>query len=240
MKTAWNIISFLAVVHLLAILLFAMWLWQSDRLDAERVQVLRETFSPTVTEARLIAMERSKLLEEEREREEMEKRLSQSPMAAPALLERVDQLEELERRTLRRIEDARRFHNDQFVQAMVEIEQRERELEQARAAWEQSVAEERARREDEQFAKTVLQYESAQPRQGKNMMMELIAEGQMDQAVAYLDAMNPRAASKILGEFRAEHEIQLATQLLERLRRFGLDAELEQESGHANDVAQAR
>lgn len=240
MKTAWNIISFLAVTHVLALALFAMWLWQSDRLDADRMQMLRETFSETVTRAELAAHEQQQQLEHEREEEEHEQRLQQSPMSAGELLHRIDQLEELERRTMRRIEDARRFHNEQFAQAMQEIEQRREELEAERAAWEESVAAAQARLEDEQFTKTVQQYESVQPRQGKNMMMELIADGDMEQAVAYLDAMNPRAASKILGEFRTDAEIQLATELLEELRRFGLDAELEQESGHADDFANAR
>jgi len=36
MRTVWNIISFLAVVHLLAVALFIGWLWQSQRLSAER------------------------------------------------------------------------------------------------------------------------------------------------------------------------------------------------------------
>jgi len=240
MKTAWNIISFLAVANFLAIVLFSLWLWQSDRLSAERIEELRETFRTTVTEARLAAHEQQELAKAQQDEEEAERVLQQSPMSAAQLLERIDQLEELERRTMQRIEDARRFHNEQFEQAMQEIEQREQAFEDARTAWERSVEEARARKEDEQFVQTVQQYESVQPRQGKNMMMELIAEGRMEQAVAYLDAMNPRAASKILGEFRTDAEIQLATQLLEKLRRFGLDAEPDQEPGHADDVAKAQ
>ena len=41
MKTAWNIVSFLAVVHLLALLMFAGWLWQTDRLDGGRITAIQ-------------------------------------------------------------------------------------------------------------------------------------------------------------------------------------------------------
>ena len=51
MKTIWSIVSFLAVVNLLALTTFAVWLWHSDRLDGERVQQVRELFSMTIPEA---------------------------------------------------------------------------------------------------------------------------------------------------------------------------------------------
>ena len=37
MKTLWNIVSFMAVVHLLALLMFVGWLWRTERLDRGRV-----------------------------------------------------------------------------------------------------------------------------------------------------------------------------------------------------------
>ena len=42
MKTLWNIVSFLAVVHLLALVMFVGWLWKSGRLDGARIDELRE------------------------------------------------------------------------------------------------------------------------------------------------------------------------------------------------------
>jgi hypothetical protein len=239
MKTTWNVISFLAVVNLMAIVLFVMWLWQSDRLSGDRIELLRETFGPTVTEASIVAEQRESEIEAERQREQQARRLEQLPIPAGRTVERVNLLEDMERQALGRVEDARRFHHEQFEQAMRDLQQREQRLEMQREQWERSVEAERARREDEQFAKTVQQYESIPPRQGKNMLLELINDGEMTQAVAYLDAMNPRAASKILGEFRTEAEIQLATRLLEELRRFGLEAEPDQDLAHADDLDQA-
>jgi hypothetical protein len=37
MKTLWNIFSFLAVVHLLALTMVIVWLWKSQRLTADRI-----------------------------------------------------------------------------------------------------------------------------------------------------------------------------------------------------------
>jgi hypothetical protein len=78
------------------------------------------------------------------------------------------------------------------------------------------------RKVDEQFLQTVKQYEQLTPKQGKQMIVALVNQKQTDQAVAYLDAMSPRAASRILKEFKTESEIALATELLEKLRTFGV------------------
>ena len=40
MRFLWNIVSFLAVVHLLALLMFVGWLWRTDRLDSQRVRAV--------------------------------------------------------------------------------------------------------------------------------------------------------------------------------------------------------
>ena len=40
--------------------------------------------------------------------------------------------------------------------------------------------------------------------------------------MVYLDAMNQRAAGKVLAEFKTDQENKLATELLERIRTLGL------------------
>jgi hypothetical protein len=69
------------------------------------------------------------------------------------------------------------------------------------------------------------------------MLTALIAEGNLQQAVAYLDAMNSRIAAKIIGEFKTAPETELAKDLLEELRTFGvLDAD-SQDSSNERSVA---
>ena len=66
MKTIWSVISFLAIVHLLAIAMFAVWLWKSDRLSPERIEAARTLFGPTVTQAAAAAeAETREVLEQE-------------------------------------------------------------------------------------------------------------------------------------------------------------------------------
>ena len=68
-------------------------------------------------------------------------------------------------------------------------------------------------------------YEKIQAKQAKAMMTQLVALGQAGeiQVVDYLAAMNERKAAEILGQFKDEREIPLATRLIERLRTRGID-----------------
>gem|GEM_PF-3776192 len=77
---------------------------------------------------------------------------------------------------------------------------------------------------DSQFKKTVGLYESIKPAQAKDMLRALLDQGQEAQVVAYLNAMASRAASNIMKQFKDDPA--LAAGLLERLRKFGLDAQL--------------
>ncbi len=53
MRSAWNTVSFLAVVHLLALGMFAGWLGYTQRLDRERLNAVRDLFALTTVEARM-------------------------------------------------------------------------------------------------------------------------------------------------------------------------------------------
>lgn len=234
MRMIWSAFSFLAVVHLLALLMFVAWLWSSNRLNAERVQELRALLAPTIEEAQAMAAEREAEAAEEREQWEAEVRRLRPPVSSEVQLRQISRVEELELRSLNRIESERKMLREQFETAMSQLEDRERALEQQRQDWQDTIAEEAARRADEQFAQTVQQYESIPPKQGKGMIVQLVNEGEMKQAVAYLDAMNPRAASKILREFKVGAEIELATRLLEELRTFGVPAEVAQDLSNAD------
>jgi hypothetical protein len=244
MKTAWSIVSFLAVVHLLALVMFMVWLWQSGRLSPERIQMLRETFAVTVAEADRRAAEVERLTEEERRRAEDDVRREKPPVPSAAQVRHLSQIEEIERRASRRLHDEKRILAEQVAAAVARLEARENAHDAERRRWNETIEREQARRTDEQFAKAVRQYESVPSRQGKNMLMALVIDGRMDQAVAYLDAMNGRAAAKIIQEFRTPEETAMATELLERLRTFGLATDAgrstEQGSKHADDLADAR
>src|SRR5690606_34082544 len=74
----------------------------------------------------------------------------------------------------------------------------------------------------EQFEKAVTLYKTLKADQARSMMGALIAAGQLDQVVAYLNALPPRIASKIVAEFESD-DPTLAANLLERLRTRGTE-----------------
>jgi hypothetical protein len=239
MKSLWSIVSFLAVAHMLALLMFVGWLWQSNRLDAQRLSTVRELFAMTIPDAARAADAAREAELAEAEAALAEQRRIAPPVSSAARINHMSQLEEIEQRTLRRIEQEKTALRDQLTAGLARLDEREVALQQEHEAWEQSIQTQRERRESEQFAKTVRQYEAVRPRQGKEMLMELIKDGEMLQAVAYLDAMNARASSRILGEFKTPEEIRLATELLEQLRMFGIPDD-SQDASNAETFADAR
>lgn len=239
MKTIWSIVSFLAVTHLLALLMFVGWLWQSERLSSDRITQMRELFAPTIAQAEQAQADAAAEAEANAQAARAQQRHDSPPVSSATRINHMSQLEEIEKRTRRRMEQEKAALLGELQARLDRLDEREAELEAQREQWRESVEAEQARLADEQFAKTVKQYESIKPRQGKQLLMELIADGEMDQAVAYLDAMNTRASSRILGEFKLEDEIELAAELLERLRTFG-QTEEPQDDSNGENIADAR
>ena len=79
-----------------------------------------------------------------------------------------------------------------------------------------------AQQSSEQFQKTVLNYETQKPDVARDMLRALIDQGEEQQVVAYLDAMQARKSSKVIDAF-AEDDPVLAAGLLEKLRTFGIE-----------------
>jgi len=127
-----------------------------------------------------------------------------------------------EQQTRQRLQDEKAALLEQLAAATLKVNQSEASLVTERSGWETAVQADRTRKTDEQFLQAVKQYEQVPPKQGKRMLVELMDQNQIDQAVAYLDSMNARAAGKIIKEFKTDAEIALATDLLERLRTFGV------------------
>ena len=238
MRSAWNTVSFLAVVHLLALAMFAGWLGYSQRLDRERLYAVRDLFALTTAEARMAREEAEKAAERQRLGEQaLTPRATgdsaQGVRFATRVQEQADQMQE-------RLAVEARMLSRQLAQREEDLARREAEFEGRQEVWERSRQAELERRTNEQFAQTVKQLESVPPKQGKRIIVELINTGKMDQAVTYLDAMAPRATTKVLREFKTDQETQLATELLERLRTFGLEAGSDPETSNADPRASAQ
>ncbi len=234
MKTIWNILSFLAVVHLLALTMFVAWLWHSDRLDGERVQQVRRMFSMTIPEAQ-VAARRGQVQAEAEVALQREQAIGDDPpFSSAATIELSSQISRHTDQEIRRLEDARKTNLAQLAEAQRASDEREAESKARVEAWEKTAAAEKKRQEDEQFAKAVKLLQSQQPKQAKTMIVELVATGKMDQAVAYINAMDDRKRGKLLGAFKSPAEQKLATELLEQLRTFGQPADRSDDASNAD------
>ncbi len=234
MKTIWSIVSFLAVVHMLALATFAVWLWHSDRLDGARVQQVRELFSMTIPEAQVAAKRAETQVKAElAERKELAFR-ADPPFSSAAAIELGSQVTRHTDQEIRRLEDAKQRRLAQLAESQRLFEEQEAASKARVERWEETAAAEVSRKTDEQVAKTVKLLESLPPKQAKQKIVELASTGKTDQAVAYLNAMKPRLAAKVLGAFKTAAENKLATDLLEQLRTFGLPADGPDDAGNAD------
>ena len=221
MKTLWNIVSFLAVVHLLALVMFVAWLWRTDRLDGRRIHRLREMLVMTIPEADAVAAREARdaaLLEKQRATAV----LRQNPgLPSAERVRNITSTRQADQRSSRRADDVKAQLSRQLAQDGAQIQEQRLALETDRRTLDGGVADGQQRWRGIQFTKVVKLLESQTPKQAKNYVIELVRTGEKDQAVAYLDAMNGRARGKVFGEFKTDAETALATELLELIRTLG-------------------
>lgn len=222
MRTIWILVSTLAVANLLALIGFGAWLGATGRFSPERLHAVREIFAHTV--AHSDAQERARILQAEAEAEEAaeQSRVGTPPITAEQRLmltsAQIDVTTQHQQRVQRETADL-----------IATLLQERAELERQRAEFQAQVQEFNARREaiiaqegSDQFQKTVSLYNALKPAQAHSMMRSLIEHGEVDQVVAYLNALQSRTAAKIIAEFQKDSPT-LAADLLERLRQRGTE-----------------
>lgn len=219
-RTIWTVVTTLALANLLAIAGFALWLGVSGRLSEDRVERLRVMFQDTVAE----------------EEERLEADAEDAKLAEAALLEaanaKLPPISAEDRLALQTQHDAVMQQNLERTRRT--LEDMRRTLEKERDDLDEDIEEFIAERDsfnamrkriadiegDEQFQKALTLYQSLQPKDAANTLKELYERGDIEQVVAYLNAMESRKASKIVAQF----EPPVAANLLERLRTRGLVA----------------
>ena len=243
MRTLWNAFSFLAVAHLLALVIFIGWLWQSDRLDGGRIGDLRAMFAMTLPQARAAAEADEQVAQGQRQAQLAEARRRDPPLPSAARIQAVTEARQRSDQSARRLDDVKTQLLQQLTQSRQEVEAERAGLAAEQSRLRTGAQAEGQRKADAQFAKAVKLLESLPPKQAKMKIVELVDSGKMAEAVAYLDAMSPRAASKILAQFKTDQENKLATELLEHLRTFGVRpgrTDAAKDSPDADSVVSAR
>lgn len=221
MKSIWNAVGFVCFLNIVALLGFLGWLANTDRLDADRVQDVRSIFRETVSEQR------------QKEAQAREEELHANDGVEIAVPDRppLTAEDQLVLRALQSASDRQR------------IQRLEREVDDLRAALQRERALIDAQREDfeteksdfyrmrqeivqtegaEQFRKSLATLESVTPKAAKDMLLAMIRGGDRDEAVGYLNAMQDRSRTKIIGELVKATETELAADLLEELRIRGV------------------
>ena len=104
MKLAWNIIAFVAIMNLLAVLFFGGWLAATGRVNQDRIETVQTLFAlPADIESKEAA--RQRLAEDIKQLNfEEEASLSRQPMGSDAQIAAVEDLGRREQLLLRRIE----------------------------------------------------------------------------------------------------------------------------------------
>ncbi len=238
MRKAWNLASTASFILLLSGGVVILWLWSIDRLNADRVSSMYS-----------ILIDSSQV---DGDQEQAPRSLEEDAIPGSSA-----------RRLIMRGNESRRMAVDYQVlehQATVRQSQIDMALEslaQARealaieraalkSAQESSEAPTPGRDPEKQFRRSVDLIEAAQPSQGKIWLLAMIEQQRFEYAVAVLDAMQERSASRILREFKSAAEMELAGKLLEALGRYGttswpsLSKEPSERVSHGNESSSTR
>ncbi|HVZ92884.1 MAG TPA: hypothetical protein VG797_00085 [Phycisphaerales bacterium] len=222
MRTLWSIICLLAIAHLLAILGFVGWLAAGNRLDGSRIERVRALFAETIAAEKQRVQGEQAIVDKATAAAEAEKKASTPPVTAEGNLKAHESEEEINRLRVERVQRETSDLIKTLLREREDLEHRKAEFEAERAEFNRT-REERAKQDgSEQFEKAVRMYQSVKPLEAKNMMKTLIAQGQTDQVVSYLNAISPRIASKIVSAFNTD-DPAVAADLLERLRTRGVN-----------------
>jgi hypothetical protein len=216
----WTILSVLAIANLLALLAFVGWLVSSERLDLDRFNELRETLSETIParEARLEEEARDARLEAAEAEEE--RRALIPPLTAADKLRNNAIAEEVDRQRLERLSREVRDLRRTIDRERSQLDERVELFEAEKADFERMRSRIREIEGEDQFRKAVTNLQAQRPEKARDILQALIDGGEVDQAVAYLNAMGDRQAAKIIGAFE---DAALAADLLERLRTRGTE-----------------
>ena len=217
----WTIITVLALANMLAMLGFAGWLVGTGRLDAERFNEIREKLGETVEAeaARLEQEDREAALEAEAAKEE--KRALIPPITAAERLRNEESAREVDRQRLERLAREVRDLKSTLGRERRLLDERIGTFEEEKAQFEAMRSRIREIEGQDQFQKAVSHLQAQRPDTARDILQAMMAGGDTDQAVAYLNAMGGRQAAKIIGAFE---DPAVAADLLERLRTRGTEA----------------
>lgn len=221
LRTLGSMLTIIAFANVIGALGVLGWLVASHRMSPERIHAIRTVFAePTyIEEARLKA--EAEAAEQEALAERERSLIGTMPITADQRLAILREGEEVVRQQNERIQRETRDLLETLRRERAALDDMVKKFEAEKAAFEemrQLIAE---RETSEQFRSALKVLEGLKPREATDVLQALIETGKKEQAVAYLNAMSSRNASRVMAEFRARDPM-LTADLLERLRVFGI------------------
>ncbi|MEM0983807.1 MAG: hypothetical protein AAGI17_07650 [Planctomycetota bacterium] len=222
MKSLGRIITVVSVANVLALGSFVGWLLMTQRLNGDRLTEVRELLAEPapIVEARAKQAER----EARRAAEAAEPEI---PDGAPVGSSQVLALRtEASEADLERIARMRRETDDLRRTLLLErrlLDEEREKFERERAEYQQMRATVAEAEGAANFKKSLSVLEQIKAADAKSILSELIATGDTQQVVIYLNAMQARPRAQIMREFVKDEESPLAAELLEALRLQGLE-----------------
>jgi hypothetical protein len=220
-----GVIVIFVALHLLAGAGGVIWLAASDRLSKERFDRVVETFKPTVKDEKKAEEERisreAQALSVQQQVAHLEA-VADGPRRLEDRLMATLQNDDLSMHRLERMKQESEAIQQRLTQDKQFVERELRKLEEQRELFEAEVARREQQLRDEDFQRAIELLGQLKPRQARDMLKQLIAQGNEQQAVDYLAQMQPRKSAALLSEFKSPEELKQATVLLERLRQRGI------------------
>lgn len=224
MRTIWNALSVMAVANLVAIMGIVGWLVAGGRVDRERVLRVRETFVETVAQEkeRIAQDEAASAAAAAAAAEEQRKKEGAPVPFADAMDMRIqrnaDEEQRLERlrKEITQMQQAIAREQRKIDADLLLLEERET----AFAALRERIKETEG---NKQFRKSLSVLEAMDAADAVGALGEILRSGDVEQVVAYLNSMQDRKRAAVMTEFIASGQADVAADLLERIRKRGVD-----------------
>ena len=224
MKTLWQVLALLAILHVLGALGVAGWLLGTDRINRQRLAQLRDVFAKSVAQEQAEKQQSAadtKQTSQEDARKQALEGAGAGPESATQKLAAERRKNEIALRQLERTRSDLESLRRQLQQMQAKIDQDRKTLGDESVAFAQRLKKEQTQADEKGFKKTVSLYESLPARQAKDMFAQLISQSKIDQVIQYLESMQPRKAAGVLKEFKTGEEVGQAVQITEKLRARG-------------------
>ena len=226
MRSLVTAFTLVLIVNLIAGAGFLGWLASSGRLSKDRVQQTVDLYRVTIQEHAELEAQAQAVAEEEAALKQEAIRLEQvagGPLTPEQVLDSLNDVDAYYDQIIKRRDAEAASIQMQIDSTRALVEEQYAELEAQRVAFEQLQVRWQEASQAEDFQQAVAMLQGVPSRQAKQILLQLMNDGQQQQAVSYLAAMDERKANGVLKEFKTPAEVEQAAGLIEQIRlRSGL------------------